>query len=95
MKTCGLCVGGGEGGGGEGASSTDQQKGLKKHNEYRRIHSAPDMKLDSSMSEAATRYAQELLRKGSLQHSETNDGENLAMRCSRNGLSPEDAVKMW
>lgn len=72
---------------------------LTAHNKYRRIHRAPPMRLDSSVTRQARAYAQRLARMGSLQHSSSSErpgqGENLAMACGSGGLSAQRAVAMW
>ena len=49
------------------------------------------------MSQEATKYADVIAAKGNLEHSSTNDGENLAMGCTSgtNEMSAEEAVKNW
>ena len=79
-------------------SGSFDEDGLAVQNKYRRIHNAPDMSLDSGMSQQAAAYAQRLARRGSLQHSSSSErpgqGENLAMSCGRD-LSAQQAVEMW
>ena len=76
-----------------------EEEGLAAHNKYRRIHDAPPMRLDSSMSQQAAAYAQRLARMGKLQHASSSErpgqGENLAMACGSGGLSAQRAVDMW
>ena len=72
-----------------------EEEALQAHNEYRKIHDAPPMTLDSSMSQDAAAYAQRLANMNTLQHSSSNDGENLAMACGSQGLSAQRAVDMW
>ena len=76
-----------------------EQEALQAHNNYRSIHDAPPMTLDSSMSQSAAAYAQRLARMGTLQHSSSSEkpgqGENLAMACGSGGLSAKKAVDMW
>lgn len=76
-----------------------EQEALEAHNNYRRIHDAPPMRLDSNMNQQAAAYAQRLARMGTLQHSTSSErpgqGENLAMACGSGGLSAKRAVDMW
>ena len=55
------------------------------------------MKLDSVMSTEAARYAEVIAAKGALEHSSTEDGENLAMGCTsgKTEMSAEEATKNW
>lgn len=55
------------------------------------------MKLDSVMSAEAAEYAKEIARKGALEHSSTEDGENLAMGCTtgKEEMAAEEATKNW
>ena len=53
------------------------------------------MRLDSRMTRQARAYAQRLADMGTLEHSSTSQGENLAMRCGSGGLSAMKAVEMW
>ena len=70
-------------------------EGLATHNKYRKIHNAKPMRLDRSLTQQARAYAQRLASMGNLQHSSSNDGENLAMACGSGGLSARRAVELW
>ena len=74
-----------------------EDAGLRAHNIFRKIHSAPDMKLDSVMSQEAAKYAKVIAAKGSLVHSSSPDGENLALGCTsgKTQMSAEEATKNW
>lgn len=76
-----------------------EEEALQAHNNYRRIHDAPPMRLDFGMNQQAAAYAQHLARMGSLQHSSSSQrpgqGENIAMACGSGGLSAQRAVDMW
>ena len=76
-----------------------EKEGLAAHNKYRKIHAAKPMRLDSSLSQQAMRYAQRLAGIGRLQHSSRSErpgqGENLAMRCGSGEFSAQKAVEMW
>ena len=89
---------GASGGGGGGGGGDFAQNGLKAHNMFRKIHNAPPMKLDEKMSKEAEDYAKKLADMGTLQHAQTDYGENLAMKCSsqkEDQMSAEEATKNW
>ncbi|XP_022220824.2 Golgi-associated plant pathogenesis-related protein 1 isoform X2 [Drosophila obscura] len=66
---------------------------LKKHNEYRKKHSAPDLTLDQELSNGAESYAKELAEKDVFEHSKAPGlGENLYLTY---GGDPNDCVKEW
>ncbi|XP_001359232.3 Golgi-associated plant pathogenesis-related protein 1-like [Drosophila pseudoobscura] len=71
------------------------EDGLKKHNEYRKMHGVPALKLDSDITKGCESYAQTLAELGKLEHSKSEDrpglGENLAYTYS----DPLSVVKMW
>ncbi|XP_067376681.1 Golgi-associated plant pathogenesis-related protein 1-like isoform X2 [Channa argus] len=54
-----------------------QQEFLKTHNAYRAKHSAPALKLNAELNASAQSWANHLLATGTLQHSDTKDGENI------------------
>lgn len=58
------------------------------------MHNAPAMRLNSDMTRDAEAYAAKLARMGSLKHSNSRDGENLAMSCGRQ-LTASAATEMW
>ena len=66
---------------------------------FRKIHGAPDMKIDEKMSKEAEDYAKKLVQLGTLQHAQGIDyGENLAMKCSSkkdDEMTAEEATKNW
>ena len=65
---------------------------------FRKIHGAPEMKLDEKMSKEAEEYAKKLADMGTLQHADTDYGENLAMKCSSEKgeeMTAEEATKNW
>ena len=56
------------------------------------------MKLDEKMSKEAEDYAKKLADMGTLQHADTDYGENLAMKCSsqkEDEMTAEEATKNW
>ncbi|XP_016365113.1 Golgi-associated plant pathogenesis-related protein 1-like [Sinocyclocheilus rhinocerous] len=67
---------------GKSASRLFCEEVLKTHNEYRRKHQAPPLKLSSKLSREAARYAESLastrILKHSVESSRGNCGENLA-----------------
>lgn len=58
-------------------SSTFEQEALDTHNKYRRLHGAPPLQLSRELSESGQKWANHLLSINALQHSNTNNGENL------------------
>ncbi|KAM7392110.1 hypothetical protein PAMP_022745 [Pampus punctatissimus] len=52
---------------------------LKAHNAYRAEHGAPPMRYNKKLNAEAQKWADHLLKKGSLGHSDTKDGENVYM----------------
>ena len=72
--------------------------GTEAHNIFRKIHKAPALKNNEKMAKEAEAYAKELAASFKFKHSDSKDGENLAMSCnSKKGseLSAADATKMW
>ncbi|KAG7470002.1 hypothetical protein MATL_G00135000 [Megalops atlanticus] len=67
---------------GKSASKQFAEEVLRSHNEYRRQHQAPPLKLSSKLSREATRYAESLASTRILKHSAESSrgscGENLA-----------------
>ena len=74
-----------------------EEAGLRAHNIFRKVHNAPDLQLDKSMSAEAAEYAKVIAAKGNLEHSSTEDGENLAMGCTSGSseMSAQEATKNW
>ena len=90
------------GGGGGKALGSFAESGLKAHNKYRKVHGAPEMKLDEKMTRSAEEYAKKIARMGRLQHSSSSErsgnGENLFMACSSDKtkkVTGEEATKNW
>lgn len=52
------------------------------------------MTINSEMTREAEAYAAKLARMGSLKHSNSKDGENLAMSCGRE-MTASAATEMW
>ena len=91
---------GGESGG--KASGSFAERGLSAHNKFRKVHGAPEMKLDEEMTKSAEEYAKKIAQMGTLKHSSSDErsgnGENLAMKCSsreEDEMSAEEATKNW
>ncbi|KAG5270927.1 hypothetical protein AALO_G00173910 [Alosa alosa] len=67
---------------GKSASKVFAEEVLHSHNEYRRKHQAPPLKLSSKLSREASRYAESLastrILKHSVESSKGSCGENLA-----------------
>ena len=79
-----------------------EQDALEAHNNFRRVHNAPDMKLNRQLSDQAKVYAQKIANAGALKHSKDAErgsdvGENLAMGCKTSGipLTGKEAVTNW
>lgn len=70
---------------------------LNAHNAYRHTHGARSLRLNHRMSEQAAAYAKKIAKLGTLQHSRTEDGENIATVCRDNNIlmSGSDASEIW
>lgn len=55
----------------------DVQKAIAVHNDARKAVGTPPLSWSSQLAKEATAYAAELVRKGRLVHSDTDEGENL------------------
>ena len=81
------------------SSEEYSKRGLEAHNMFRKIHDAPDMKINKKMSEEAEKYAKKLADSEKFEHSkDSKDGENLAMKCSSqedDTMLAEEATKNW
>ena len=65
---------------------------------FRKIHKADDMKLNDEMTKEAQDYAKKLADEKIFRHSNSKDGENLAMGCSSKKdekMGAEEATKNW
>ncbi|XP_066524864.1 GLI pathogenesis-related 2 [Hoplias malabaricus] len=78
-------------------SASFKQKFLAKHNEYRKNHGVPEVTLNEELSETAQAWANHLLSKRSLAHSDTDDGENVFYSYSSVKKEPTgpEAVESW
>ncbi len=86
----------------EASDSDFANTGLKAHNMLRKIHEAPEMKLNSEMNKMAEEYAKKLAKAGNMKHSSKEerkgDGENLAYSCQSKEdykMGAEEATKNW
>ncbi|KAM7018601.1 Golgi-associated plant pathogenesis-related protein 1-like isoform 2-T2 [Tautogolabrus adspersus] len=79
------------------ADASFMQEFLETHNAYRSKHNAPPMKYNSDMNQTAQKWANHLLARGTLQHSQTNDGENIYNMFSSATikLTGKEAVDSW
>ena len=71
---------------------------LAVHNNFRKVHNAPKVKIDQAMCKEAKEWADNLAKTGVLKHSpDTKDGENLYMACVPKGrkLKPWKSVVAW
>lgn len=79
------------------ADSSFRSEFLEVHNAYRAQHSAPPLSLSSELCEEAQSWAEHLLQKNTLMHSDTSDGENIY--CSSSSapikLTGREAVDSW
>lgn len=75
------------------------KEALKVHNEYRRKHGVPDLKLNDQMCKYSQEWADTCARTSSLQHRANNKyGENIFSMYSSDYShtpSPRDAIKEW
>ena len=64
---------------------------LKTHNEYRKRHGVPSLKLNKDISAIAQRWADQIARTNTFSHSKDRDykgnkmGENIAMKYTSSG----------
>ncbi len=74
-----------------------QRSALETHNLYRRLHKVSPLKLNYGMSILAEQYARKIAQLGKLEHSGTEDGENIASVCRKDNsyMSGTDATNVW
>ncbi|XP_018523890.1 Golgi-associated plant pathogenesis-related protein 1 isoform X1 [Lates calcarifer] len=79
------------------ADASFQQEFLKTHNTYREKHSTPPLTLSDELTASAQKWADHLLATGTLQHSDTKDGENVFTMYSSAALklTGKEAVDSW
>ncbi|XP_012694483.1 GLI pathogenesis-related 2, like [Clupea harengus] len=82
---------------GKSASKVFSEEVLRTHNDYRKTHQAPPLKLSSKLSREASRYAESLASTRILKHSadssKGNYGENLAW--ASYDQSGKDVCERW
>ena len=65
------------------------------HNKFRLIHDAEPLKESKDLTKEAQEHAEKAAKDGKLEPSDTNDGENLAMKCSKKEMAADEAVIHW
>uniref|UniRef100_A0A669CEX2 GLI pathogenesis-related 2 n=1 Tax=Oreochromis niloticus TaxID=8128 RepID=A0A669CEX2_ORENI len=70
---------------------------LDTHNAYRAQHGAPPLTFNTELNDAAQNWANQMLAKKKLGHSDTNDGENVyyAWSSETKTLTGKEAVDSW
>ncbi|XP_008275225.1 golgi-associated plant pathogenesis-related protein 1 [Stegastes partitus] len=79
------------------ADANFQNEFLGTHNKYRAQHNAPLLTLNSELTATAQKWADQLLAKKSLGHSDTQDGENVFYMSSSQPIKAtgKEAVDSW
>ncbi|XP_076005613.1 Golgi-associated plant pathogenesis-related protein 1-like isoform X2 [Genypterus blacodes] len=79
------------------AGESFAQEFLQTHNDYRKKHGAPLLTLSSDISATAQAWADHILSKKTMEHSSTNDGENIFYKFSSASikLTGKEAVDSW
>ena len=74
-----------------------ERSSLETHNMHRRMHGVRDLKLNYRMSIEAEEYARKIAQKGRLDHSGTDDGENIASVCRKGKslMTGMEASNIW
>ncbi len=74
-----------------------QRSALETHNKYRRLHRVPALRMNYGMSVLAEQYAKKIAQLGKLEHSGTEDGENIASVCRKDKsyMSGTEATNVW
>ncbi|XP_022791750.1 protein PRY1-like [Stylophora pistillata] len=85
-------------GGGIDAETDVHQKGLDKHNYYRKIHNSPALSLSSQLNSDAQKTAERIAAQGKLVHTDDSElgekGENLGKLCVTDETLEEVIVKV-
>lgn len=68
---------------------------LGAHNAKRVLHGAQPLTWSSTLAQNAKSWADTLIEQGTLQHANTNDGENLFQGTDTNAFTCADAVESW
>ncbi|XDV37774.1 hypothetical protein PO909_007329 [Leuciscus waleckii] len=79
------------------ADNSFKKEFLETHNQYREQHHAPPLVYSEDLCKAAQLWADHLLEKGSLGHSDTENGENVYYSSSsaKKTLTGKEAVDSW
>ncbi|XP_017340225.3 Golgi-associated plant pathogenesis-related protein 1 [Ictalurus punctatus] len=79
------------------ADANLEAKFLAKHNEYRKKHGAPALTISQDLCSSAQAWADQLLSTKALQHSDTDNGENLYyfQSSAPKKLTGEEPVDSW
>ncbi|KAL7868343.1 hypothetical protein SRHO_G00097270 [Serrasalmus rhombeus] len=79
------------------ADDSFKAKFLACHNEYRKKHGVPDVTLSKELCRTAQEWADHLLSIKTLQHSETENGENVFYSWSSTPANPTgpESVEQW
>ncbi|KAB5565417.1 hypothetical protein PHYPO_G00241230 [Pangasianodon hypophthalmus] len=79
------------------ADANFKAKFLAKHNEYRKKHGAPALTISKDLCSSAQAWADHLLSIKTLQHSNSNNGENLYyfQSTAPKKLTGEEPVESW
>ncbi|XP_002667823.1 Golgi-associated plant pathogenesis-related protein 1 [Danio rerio] len=79
------------------AGASFKQEFLQTHNQYRHQHQAPPLVYREDLCRAAQKWAEHMLSKKSLGHSETENGENVYYSFSSVKKTPtgKEAVDSW
>ncbi|KAK0136415.1 Golgi-associated plant pathogenesis-related protein 1 [Merluccius polli] len=74
-----------------------KQEFLTTHNAHRQKHQSPPLSLSGDLNASAQRWADHLLSIRSMQHSNTDDGENIysASSSAQINLTGKEAVDSW
>uniref|UniRef100_A0A669EIS2 GLI pathogenesis-related 2 n=1 Tax=Oreochromis niloticus TaxID=8128 RepID=A0A669EIS2_ORENI len=79
------------------ADESFKKEFLDTHNAYRAQHGAPPLTFNTELNDAAQNWANQMLAKKKLGHSDTNDGENVyyAWSSETKTLTGKEAVDSW
>lgn len=73
--------------------SETQQRILERHNYYRQLQGAPDLRWSDTLTQEAQNWADYIAKKDIMAHSKMEYGENIYM--STEEVSPESPVDTW
>ncbi|KAK7140887.1 hypothetical protein R3I93_015127 [Phoxinus phoxinus] len=79
------------------ADDSFRKEFLETHNQYRALHQAPALVFSEDLCKAAQLWADHMLSKNTLAHSDTDDGENVFYSSSsvQNTPTGKEAVDSW